>query len=226
MVTATEVATEEIRELIAEGIFAPGQRINVDELAERFEMSRTPIREALQALRSEGLVEIQARIGVFVRQISRQEVEDVYGLKGALEPMAAAWAATRGSEADRQALLAMTDRLREAAATDDVRDCARCVEDIHTKLFEMAASEPLLEVYRVLRDRVKLLRYRNMAQPGRLQASVEQHARIVDAIVAGDADSAHRFMHQHMTDAIRSLRRALVDDEHVSSETADTAVDA
>lgn len=214
------MATEEIRELIGGGVFAPGERIKIDEVAQLLEVSRTPVRDALLALRNEGLVEIQPRVGAYVRQISRPEVEDVYALKAALEPMSAAWAAERGTDEDRQSLAAAVERLRAAAAEDDVRACAAQVEEIHTRIFEMAASEPVLQVYRVLRGRVLLLRYLNMAQPGRLEASVEQHTRIVEAVVAGDAESASTLMQHHMADAIQSLRQALALDDSTVAQAA------
>jgi len=211
LLSASELATAEIRDLIEAGTLLPGQRIHADELAERLMISRTPIRDALQRLQSEGLVEILPRKGVFVRRISAQEVEDVYRLKGAVEPMAAAWAAERGSDAARSALTAALGRLQDAARDGDVDLAAVCVDEIHTQLFTMAGSEVLLDVYRVVHGRVKLLRRLNMAQPGRLQSSVEQHEQIVGHVVAGRAARAGRQMARHMSDAAESVRKVLPD---------------
>ncbi|WP_239123827.1 GntR family transcriptional regulator, partial [Sphaerisporangium siamense] len=93
ILSAKDVVAEEIRALIYNGTMASGARISTDELAERFGVSRTPVRDALQQLSVEGLVTITPRVGVFVREISPQEITDVYQIKTALEPMMAAWAA-------------------------------------------------------------------------------------------------------------------------------------
>ena len=208
--SAAQLAIEEIRDLIESGALAPGARINAEELAESLGISRTPVRDALQTLRTEGLVEIFPRRGIFVRRISKQEVQDVYAIKTAIEPLAAAWAAERGSEADRQTLAALLQQLQAAGAEEDVFACARVVDTIHTHLFSMAESEVLSDVYRVFQTRVKLLRHLNMGQPGRLKVSIDQHSSVVNHVVNREPEAAQKIMQQHMVDASESVQNIVV----------------
>lgn len=209
LISATELAAEEVRELIHSGSLAPGERIEPDELAQSLQLSRTPIRDALQALKTEGLVEVIPRVGFFVRKISEGEAQDVYAIKAAIEPLAAAWAAERGSDEEKQRLAKLLAMMQESAAANDVDRCAECVDSLHMYLLEMASSQPLYDAYRVIVDRVKLLRYLNMAQAGRLEVSVRQHTEIVDAVVAGDSTLASKSMKRHMLDAAKSVQAVL-----------------
>lgn len=209
LMSAAEVAADEVRDLIDSGTLQPGQRINPDDLAQRLLISRTPIRDALQALKTEGLVDIVPRVGAFVRRISEQEAQDVYAIKAALEPLASAWAATRGTDEEKRELTLLLQDFRAAADRDDVRACTGHVDLLHRKIFEMARSDAFLDAYRVISGRVKLLRYLNMAQPGRLEISARQHREIVDAITSGNATRAGKLMRQHMMDAGESVRRVI-----------------
>ena len=205
LLSASQMAAEELRDLIQAGALQPGQRVNADELAESLSISRTPVRDALQDLRTEGLVEILPRRGIFVRRISRDEVQDVYAIKTAIEPVAAAWAAERADNSERDQLKIHMLAFEEAGRDEDLRRCAEQVDAIHSQLFAMAHSEVLSDVYRVFHTRVRLLRSLNMGQPGRLTASLDQHRRVVDHVVAQEPQAARDVMLQHMFDASASV---------------------
>lgn len=206
LISASQLAAEEIRDLIESGTLEPGARVNAEELAESLQISRTPVRDALQDLKTEGLVEILPRRGIFVRRISRDEVHDVYEIKLSIEPVAAGWAAERGDDADREKLTSLVEELTASATTSDVKSCAGWVDEIHNLLFQMARSDVLSDVYRVFHARVKLLRHLNMGQPGRLEASVEQHRTVVQHVVKGESREARDAMHRHMLDAATSVQ--------------------
>lgn len=206
LLSASDLVTGEIRDDIESGALKPGDRVSSDKLAAELGVSRTPIREALQRLRSEGLVTIVPRVGVFVRPISKSEVEEVYSLKVAVEPLAASRAALRGgSDPERNGRLRRTlDQLREAGRNNNVNEAAQLVDEIHNEIFVLADSDVFSEVYRVFHARVKVLRVLNMSQPGRLTVSVDHHAEVIDAIVEGRADAAAAAMVGHLTDAAQS----------------------
>jgi DNA-binding GntR family transcriptional regulator len=203
--SATQLAADEIRDLIESGDLESGARIKVDELAAKLGISRTPVRDALQQLKTEGIVDVFPRKGVVVRTISVEEIREVYAIKIAIEPVAASWAAERGNETDREHLESLLDELKRHAASGDVVMCARIVDKLHSQLFLMSSSEVLQEVYRVLRGRVRLLRHRNMGQPGRLDVSVRQHSEIVRSVIDRQAGAAEAAMRRHMTDAAASV---------------------
>jgi DNA-binding GntR family transcriptional regulator len=207
--SATDHAREMVRELIESGEFKPGEKLNPDDLAARLNVSRTPVRDALHQLRNEGLVDIRPRNGVFVRDISAREIEEVYALKAAIEPLAARWAALNGNDEQKAQLAAHADTLAKAGAARNLPLAAEQVGQIHDLMMHMSGSAVLHDVYRVFQGRVRMLRHINMAQPGRLASSVAQHQAIVECIVAGDEGRAEQTMRDHMTDALRSVRAAL-----------------
>lgn len=205
LMSASQLATLEIRELLESGRLAPGSRISPEHLAEVIQVSRTPVRDALRNLETEGLVEVLPRRGVFVRTITKDEIRDVYAIKTAVEPLAAARAADRGTEDGRERLAALQSQLEDVAARQDVKGSADCVDRIHDQLFRMAGSDVLQAAYRVFHGRVRLLRHLNMAQPGRLATSVGQHRQVVHHVVAEEAEAARRTMYDHMIDASASV---------------------
>ncbi|MBB5625830.1 GntR family transcriptional regulator [Sphaerisporangium krabiense] len=197
ILSAKDVVAEEIRALIYNGTMASGARISTDELAERFGVSRTPVRDALQQLSVEGLVTIAPRVGVFVREISPQEITDVYQIKTALEPMMAAWAAVRGTPEQRSALLRSVTDLERVAEAGDIPAYVRMIEERHEVMLTMAGSGGLRDALGVLDGRVRLLRFRNLSQPGSLAESVAGHRAVAEAIAAGDPQAAYNAMQAH-----------------------------
>jgi DNA-binding GntR family transcriptional regulator len=199
-------ATEQIREMIYAGELAPGAKVLIETLATRLDISRTPVRDALWQLAAEGLVTVTSRVGAFVRQIGPRETEDIYRIKIAVEPLMAAWAAERASEPDRRQYRADVARLAGAAAAGDVTTYAHVLEQRRKQLVALAGSPPMADVLNVIDGRVRLLRHRNLSQPGRMRLSVTQHLEIADAIVAGDAERAAEAMRLHMENAARAIR--------------------
>lgn len=217
--SAKKLTSERIRALIHSGELRPGDRISIDDLARGFGLSRTPVRDALWQLNSEGLVEIVPRSGVFVRTISTREVIEVYEAKGVLEPLMARWATQRGTQSERDEFHASIAELQDAAAGDDVTRYVELVEGRRLALMEMADSQVLASLFSVIDGRVRLLRHRNLSQPGRLMVSMNQHALIAEAVRDGDADGAFYAMRFHMKDAkkrVRSLVCADVDESDSS----------
>ena len=212
LASARGLSTERIRAMIHSGELPPGTKLSIDDLAQRFGVSRTPVRDALWDLSGEGLVTIMPRIGVMVRRISPREVNEVYAIKGALEPLMARWAAERGTPAQRRHFHESVAELQAAAEAEDVDRYVELVEDRRRQLLDMAGSEALRDTFSVTDGRVRLLRYRNLSQPGRLSESAEQHARIAEAVLRGDGQEAQHLMQYHMLDAEMRVRRLL--EEH------------
>lgn len=209
VVSAKELTTERIRALIHAGEWSPHDRLSIEELARRFGLSRTPVRDALWQLSSEGLVEIVPRVGIFVRSISAREVIEVYRAKGALEPLMAQWATERSSPEQREELYRSVELLRAAADAGDVERYVELVEQRRQLLLRMAASPVLDALFSVIDGRVRLLRYRNLSQPGRLVVSANQHELIAEAVLCGDAAGAFYAMRFHMQDAENRVRNLL-----------------
>lgn len=207
--SAKEAVTEAIRGLIHSGEIGMGERISIEALASTFGVSRTPVRDALFQLSVEGLVTIQPRVGVLVREIGEQEVLDIYRIKGVLEPLMVEWAAERGSPEERQALYDSVDRLDDAAAAGDVARYVGLLEDRRATILAMVGSSALQDGLSILNGRVRLLRFRNLSQPGQLGRSARQHRLVAKAIRDGDAAGASKAQQAHMKDAMARIRSLL-----------------
>lgn len=211
VISAAEFAANAIRDMLYHGGVRPGDRLNADELAAQLQMSKTPVRDALQVLKVEGLVEVVPRVGVFVKKMTAQESADVYRVKQAVEPLAASLAAERGSERARSDLRRMLRRLASATSRGNVAKAEEAVNAIHQQLFDMSGSEVLCETFRVINGRVRLLRFQNMAQKGRLASTLRQHEAVIKAVTSGDAAAAERLMREHLGDAARALQDAIAE---------------
>lgn len=209
VLSAAEFAADAIRDMLYHGAVRPGERLNPDVLAAQLQMSKTPVRDALQGLKLEGLVEVVPRVGVFVKKMTAQESTDVYRLKMAVEPLAASLAAERGDERARSDLRRMLRRLSTATSRENVAKAEEAVNDIHQQLFDMCGSEVVRETFRVINGRVRLLRFQNMAQKGRLTDTLAQHEAVIDAVARGDAAAAERLMREHLDDAARALQEVI-----------------
>jgi DNA-binding GntR family transcriptional regulator len=207
--SAKEAATEVIRGLIHSGEIGAGERISIEALASTLGVSRTPVREALWQLSVEGLVTIQPRVGVLVREIEDQEVLDIYRIKGVLEPLMAEWAAERGTPGQRQQIYDSVDELDAAAEADDVTRYVALLEERRASLLAIANSSALQDSLGILEGRVRLLRFRNLSRPGQLDRSARQHRSIAKAIRDGDPAAAGKAQQVHMQDAMSRVRALL-----------------
>lgn len=207
--TASQLATDEIRQMIQKGVLEPDRKVSIDQLADELGISRTPVREAVQRLEHEGLVEIMPRVGVRVRRITPEEASDVYSLKSAIEPLAARWAAERSAEQVPKRLEPLITRMSQAAEDEDVLAYADLIEGFHHTLIELARAPALEDVWATIRARVHWLRHMNLAQPGRIGASLRQHERVAEAVASGDGEAAFAAMLDHMRDAHRSALNAV-----------------
>ena len=187
-----------------------GADVNLSELtlAEEFGVSRTPVREALKQLQTEGLVEIRPRVGTFVTTPSRREITELFEMKELLEGAAARYLAQRGRvpELDR-----LEENLREAdaaVARDDRTRYAELVQEFHDQLIVGSDNTKLEAHYRILMNQLAYSRLvtTSLRQPGRPAQSDQEHHRVVELIIAKDGDSAERVMREH----VRASRQAVL----------------
>jgi DNA-binding GntR family transcriptional regulator len=187
-----------------------GADVNLSELtlAEEFGVSRTPVREALKQLQTEGLVEIRPRVGTFVTTPSRREITELFEMKELLEGAAARYLAQRGRvpELDR-----LEENLREAdaaVARDDRTRYAELVQEFHDLLIVGSDNTKLEAHYRILMNQLAYSRLvtTSLSQPGRPAQSDQEHHRVVELIIAKDGDSAERVMREH----VRASRQAVL----------------
>jgi len=177
-------------------------------LAEEFGVSRTPVREALKQLQTEGLVEIRPKVGTFVTVPSRREIMELFEMKELLEGAAARLLAQRGSVPETERLQENVHEADEAVAKGDTDRYAKLVEEFHDLLIIGADNSKLESHYRTLMNQLAYARLvqTSLSQPGRPKQSDREHHNVLELILAKDGDSAERVMREH----VRASRRALL----------------
>jgi DNA-binding GntR family transcriptional regulator len=190
-----------LRDAIVAGQLRPGDRLAEEQLAQRFEVSRTPVREAIFRLEAEQLAERHARRGLIVRTIPEQEILEIYAVRRVLDGLAAALAATAGLPADHARLRWLNDRLAEAVARHDFTTAAELNIQFHEGLAEAAHTSMLLHFTRQVHDWVRRFGATTFSIPGRAALALEEHLSIVQAIEAGTPDVAEQCARNHIARA-------------------------
>jgi DNA-binding GntR family transcriptional regulator len=194
---------DQIREAIVRGRFEPGQRLIERELTELIGVSRTTIREALQQLTSEGLVDISHGKGWFVAFLEPETARDLYSVRARLEGLAGRLFAERASEDERSALRAAYDEI--VAAEHDVERWAYTRDHFYVVFLNGCRSEVISSMIIGIHARASTLRSLALRRPGRDRDGITEIGAIVDAIERGDADAAERAATYHIEQASRIL---------------------
>ena len=189
---------------IESGALAPGVRLREAELAERFQISRTPVREALKRLESQGLVVHEAHYGAVVASISDEQIAELYQVREVLEGAAVREAASHATPAEIDVLFEMVERDR--GLIDQPRALAHTNRLFHARLRNASRNRFLARTLENMRLSLALLSRTTLAYPGRGQEAVDEHESIVRAIAARDPEAAEEAARTHIRNAVRVRR--------------------
>ncbi len=201
---SAEFAYHRIRQWIVEGRFRPGERLVEQRIATELEVSRTPIREAMRMLQSEGLVLMEANKGTTVRPLSIGEIADLYELRARLEGMAAELAATRATsdQLDRLDLAEKEFSAAVAAHVDGNLETMRRVfrgnDQFHLTILEASKHERLVQNLIRTVDHTLVFQAFRHYRASEFERSVSFHRLVFEAIRAGQGSRAGRLMHEHV----------------------------
>jgi DNA-binding GntR family transcriptional regulator len=210
----SERLRESIEEEIATGILLPGTRLDEAELAKRFNVSRTPIREALSLLLGEGLIDTRPGRGTVVAEVSPARLIEMFEVMAELEAMCARLAARRLADVDLAALEAAHGECEEAARSRDPDAYFYANERFHFALYTASQSGFLADQAAALQRKLRPYRRLQLRVRNRVNRSFEEHQAILDALRAGDVDAAVASVRNHIVvqgerfaDLIASLSR-------------------
>ena len=201
-----EIAYAKLVAAIRSGVFRPGDRLRETDIAARFSLSRTPIREALRKLEADGIIEHRARIGAVIRSLSHAEVVELYEMRVVLERTAAEMAAKHAVAAEVDALEAINRDLANAVATPE--KAAAINQDFHRGIYQATRNRFLLEAARALNNALMLLGETTLADAERIETVCHQHQDILDAIRAGDVEAAGASAEAHLQTSLRHRLKA------------------
>jgi DNA-binding GntR family transcriptional regulator len=177
------------------------------QMAEWLQMSRTPVRQAIQRLESEGLLTMEPRAGLVVTQVDADFVAELYFIREILEGTAARLAAESASRADVHVLQEFVQT--ELASPPDEHAAAESNRRFHMLIYRSAKNRFLLKSLQALHDSLALLGKSTLSNKARAQQAVQEHAKIVEAVVARKPEEAEALMRQHIHSAYQERLRLL-----------------
>ena len=201
-----EDVADRLREKIFAKQLAPGSWLDEQSLAEQFGISRTPMREAIKALASEGLITMKMRRGAYVTVVSRGDLEQIFTVLSLLESQAAKETAVKATEDELNLLDHLHHRLETAAADRDIEQFFEINGKFHELIQEIAGNRWMNGVIDDLRKVLKLHRKDSLTSTGRLQSSLIEHREILRAILKRDELAAETAMRKHFSHGLEALR--------------------
>jgi DNA-binding GntR family transcriptional regulator len=193
---------EELRLMLADeivrGVLSPGAALDETTLARRFEVSRTPVREAIRLLAASGLVEVRAHRAAVVAQPSLDQLAGMFEAMAELEALCASFAAERMTSVERHALEDIHEKLRVLIQSGDPQSYHEVNEAFHNSIYNGAHNTYLAEITLATRARVQPFRRAQFRNLGRLSKSHIEHDRVVEAILRGEHGIAGSAMYAHI----------------------------
>ncbi|MGH8851006.1 MAG: phosphonate utilization associated transcriptional regulator [Casimicrobiaceae bacterium] len=199
---------KELERMILAGDLPAGGKLNEAAVAKLLGVSRGPVREAFRALEESGLVRLEKNRGVFVRQVSVQEADEIYELRAALDEWVGRRVAHQATAEQIRQLKATVERMERASARDDVDAYYPLNLEFHDMLVAFAGNGKLLVTYRRLVNELNLFRRQSLAQDGMLPLSTREHRDIVDKIASRNAASAGKALYEHAAASRARMHRS------------------
>jgi DNA-binding GntR family transcriptional regulator len=206
----TRLAYERLRESILLGQMVPGEIYNEMALAKEMGVSRTPVREALLELSSQGLVTFLPRKGVQVNYFTERDVEEVYEIRTAIELAIVEKVARNAASYDFSRVDKVLAENAKAAQKQDAETFLRADRALHHELAALAGNGRMMSIISNLRDIIHMMSVEALTKPHRLEEVPVEHTRVVDAIRAGDVEAAVSAMRSHM----ETSKRATLERHH------------
>lgn len=208
--TSTEVVYTNLHDAITSGALVPGQRLIEARLAERMGVSRAPLREAMQKLAGEGLLENLPRRGVVVAILRRADAAEIYGLRTALECWAAREACRRATESELGSLTALIHEMETSSDASNVELLSGEDVTFHRRICEIAGNRRLLRAWTANLSQIRLLSRQVL---GTLYADLHQvpqrHERIITAVSERQPDAAERLVREHIESVAARVLEAM-----------------
>ena len=187
-----------LRALIQSGELKPTERLNESTLAARFGISRTPLREAIKILATEGLLDLLPNRGARVASISLTEIEEMTEVIAGLEATAGELACRMASEDEIAAIAALHERMVEAYANEDVPTYFEINRMIHESIMAAARNATLEAIYANLSSRIQRARYAAHKTPEQWQRAVADHTRMTELLRRRDGEALGHLMREHV----------------------------
>ena len=206
----TTLVQRELERRILAGELEPGDKLTEEDIAGALNVSRGPVREAFRALEQAGLVRTEKNRGVFVRQVSVSDADEIYEVRAGLDELIGRLLATRIQPGQLTELRELLKKMQKAARAKSVDDYYPLNVQFHDRLAEFTGNRTLVAHYRRLVNELHLYRRETLARGAdSFPISTREHSEIVDALARRDADRAGKLMYEHAMESRDRLHAAL-----------------
>lgn len=205
--TLHQEVTDQIRKMIRSGALIKGQKIDEKYLCDTMGVSRTPVRESLRMLHSEGLIDLIPHKGAYVSQPPIKEIKDMFEVMSVLEGTCARLAAENMKEKDFRRIEALHGKLERHYQNRDHEAYLKVNNTLHVFVQELSGNKVLNDVINGLRQKILLYRHKQLYQPERFQESVREHRDLLTAFRDRDPVLAETVMKRHLIKQCEALVR-------------------
>lgn len=200
---------DRLRALIVDGELAPGAKVPEKDLCARFGVSRTPLREALKVLASEGLVTLTPNRGAMVADLTLEDLEEAFPVMGALEALSGEMACANITDAGIDEIKHLHARMAAHYERGELASYFAANQQIHERILEAADNRTLSALYRSLEGRVRQARYLANMSDARWAQAVAEHEAIIAALEARDGARLARILKRHLANKFETVKEAL-----------------
>ncbi len=198
-----------LREAILKGVFKPGDRLMEISLAKEMGVSRTPVREALQKLEKERLVNILPRKGVFVASITKEDVKDVLEVRKHLEELVVVLSCERATKEDINEMLERKAEFESAINTGDITRMAEADVAFHNVIYKSTGNQSLIEVLKNLHEKMYRYRMEHLKDKEGRKSLINEHDRLIEAIRTKNEDAAKEIINNHIDNQKKNVIKHL-----------------
>ncbi|WP_457811849.1 GntR family transcriptional regulator [Sinorhizobium meliloti] len=198
-----------LRDMIIEGDLPPGTRLHEGQLGEQLGVSRTPLREAIKYLASEGLVELVPSRGAVVKRFSAKDVRDMLTVLQTLEELAGRLACEAATDAEIAEVRALHDEMVRRYEAGDRMQYYKLNQDIHSAIARLSGNAALADMHAMLQTRLKRIRFIGHEGPEKWAAAVAEHQEMIAALEARDKARLSEVLGLHLTRAWERVRDAV-----------------
>jgi DNA-binding GntR family transcriptional regulator len=216
--TLHQEVAQQIQEMIYSGELLKGQKINEKQLSEMLGVSRTPIREALRILNSEGLIDLVPHKGPFVSEFTAKEIKDMFEVMSVLEGTAARQATVNMTSEQFSRIESLHKELEIHYRNKDHKRYLEINNVLHLFVQEIAGNKALNSVVRGLRQKILIYRHKQLYQPKRFSRSIQEHRDLLHAFLLRDSSLAEVIMRQHLIAQSEALVRVSFKDKTAGSK--------
>lgn len=204
-VSVRDKAYAVLKEAIINGELAPGERIIEDNLASTFGVSRTPLREAIHVLENEGFFMRKDTKGVVVALLTEKEAKDLYQVRSDLEGLAARLVALNMSPVQEKKLNNIYAEIKKYASENKFQDVYRECSKVHDFVREYCDNSVCVSFLKMMDARIACYKKVSLKYSGRQEIAYKQHLKIIESLIARDADGSEKAMHDHIISSFENI---------------------